>query len=92
MSVFEQSNTLAGPTIFYKKSADSNFSLSINRSEILLSDGVSEILVEIGGDGESGNLNFTLNSGTLSEREVSLIYEIAIYQYNQFQKEIVDEE
>ena len=86
MSVYEISDTLVGPTIFYKKTEDSKFSLTINQSGILLSDGVGEIYVEIGEDGESGNSEYLSDVSSLSEREVSLIYEISVYQYNEFQR------
>lgn len=91
MSVYEKSLTLVGPTIFYKETEDSKFSLNINRSGILLSDGFSEIPIEIGENGEEGNLSFTSDTELLSERETFLIYQIALYQYREFKRTEEDE-
>lgn len=86
--LYEKSDTLLGNTIHYKKDKDSIFSLTINKSGILLSDGQSEINVEIGENGQEGNSCYISDMDVLTEKEISLIYEISIYQYKEFKREI----
>jgi hypothetical protein len=85
--IYEKSDTLVGNAIYFKLIDSSNFSLTINKSGILLSDGQSEINIEIGENGIDGNSFIVDDIDNLTEREVRLIYEIGLYQYKQFQLE-----
>lgn len=86
MSIIERSDTLVGPTIYYKKSDDSCFSLTINQSGILLADGVSEIPIEVGEQGPEGNSPYVDYVDDLTGKELALLYEVAIYQYKEFKR------
>jgi hypothetical protein len=81
-----RSTTLAGDTIHYAPE-NSRFELTINSGGIFLGDGTSEISIEIGEDGVRGNYQFVTRVDELTDREVELIYHIALYQYDQFQRE-----
>ena len=91
MTVYEKCDTLMGSAIHYKKNDESEFSLSINKAGILLYDGISEISIEIGEEGETGNHPFTKDVDGISEKETHLIYEIALYQYAAFKQAQAEE-
>lgn len=82
--MIERSTTLTGDTILYADDKDPTYELTINPGGIFLSDGKSEITVEIGENGIEGNHQYITRIDELLDREVELIYHIAMYQYDQF--------
>lgn len=82
--MIERSTTLAGDTILYADDKNPTYELTINPGGIFLSDGKSEIAVEIGENGAEGNYQYITRIDELLDREVELIYHIAMYQYDSF--------
>lgn len=90
----QREDTLVGPSISAvpDDTLHNAFALTINRGGIFLTDGHGEIPIEIGESGMEGNKDWTDDVSSITDREVKLIYEIALYQYSAFQDAEEEEE